>query len=179
MPSEEVYSLESIRKLRNKVRRQADRARQELTRLDAGGMESLFAIKFDNLGYQPVQESCLDFIEQLNQTFTVMVSLAAAEKLLECFPHCGGLRLNLGTASGRDIEGICPDVVEAEVFAAKGPRRNSKLKKDIDRLRGSNAAHQYVFFFCPSHQAGQQYKLEQLFPDSRAEIWALGRDEIM
>ena len=179
MPSVEVYSPECIRELRNKVRRQAERARVELNKLDTGGMESLFAIKFGNLGYQPVQEGCLDFIEQLNQTFTVMVSLAAAENLLEWFPHCGGLRLNLGTASGRDIEGIYPDVVEAEVFAAKHPRRNSKLKKDIDRLRGSNAVHQYVFFFCPSHQAGQRYELEQHFPDSKAEIWALGQSAVM
>ena len=179
MPSVEVYSPECIRELRDKVRRQAERTRVELNKLNTGGMESLFAIKFGNLGFQPVQEGCLDYIEQLNQTFTVMVSLAAAEHLLEWFPHCGGLRLNLGTANGRDIEGIRPDVVEAEVFAAKHPRRNSKLKKDIDRLRGSNAVHQYVFFFCPSHQAGQWYELEQQFPDSKAEIWALGQSEVM
>ena len=60
MPRVEVYSPECIRKLRNKVRRQAERAREELNRLDTGGMESLFAIRFGNLGYQPVQESCLD-----------------------------------------------------------------------------------------------------------------------
>lgn len=87
--------------------------------------------------------------------------------------------MNLGTASGRDIESICSDVVEAEVFAAKHPRKNSKLKKDIDRLRRSNAAHQFVFFYCPSHEAGQRTELEELYQDSRAEIWALSKGDIM
>ena len=72
-PSVEVYSPECIGELRNKVRRQAERSRVELNQLDTGGMETLFAFKFGNLGYPPVQEGCLDFIEQLNQIFTVMV----------------------------------------------------------------------------------------------------------
>ena len=41
MPSVEVYSPECIREFRDKVRRQAERARVELNKLDTGGMESL------------------------------------------------------------------------------------------------------------------------------------------
>ena len=65
MPSVEVHSLECIRELQNNVRRQAERVREELNRLDTDGMKSLYAIKFSNLGYQPVQEDRLGIIAQL------------------------------------------------------------------------------------------------------------------
>ena len=179
MPEINIRNRDDIRRLQEKVRKQAKRTRDELKNLNPEGMEALYAIKFCDLGYHPSEDRRLDFIEQINQTFTFMVSLAAAAKLIDWFPCCDGLRLNLGATSGRDIESISPNVVEAEVFSAKHPRNANKLKKDIDRLSTSSAANQYVFFFAPSHQAGQQPELEQRYPDTKAQIWALGREEIM
>lgn len=179
MPRITVHNREDIRRLQEEVRKQAKRTRNELGKLNPEGMEALYAIKFGDLGYHPSCDERWDFIEQLNQSFTIMVSLAAAEKLLDWFPCCDELRLNLGPTSGRDIESVPPNVVEAEVFAAKHPRNANKLSRDIRKLRTSNAANQYVFFFAPSHQAGQQPELEQRYPNTKAQIWALGREEIM
>ncbi len=176
MPSIEVHSLNDLCNLRKKVRKQAQCTREELNKLNPDGMEAFYRIKFDDCGYHPLEDRRLDFIEQLNQTFTIIASLAAAEKLMKWFPNCGGLRLNLGASSGRDIESICPDVVEAEVFAVKNPKNNGKLKKDIERLTKSSAAKRYVFFFSPSCEAGPQPDLQV---DSKVEIWALGREELM
>ena len=95
MPEEIVRNRGDILRLRKKVRQQAERARNELGKLNPEGIEALFHIKFGNLGYHPSENRRLDFIEQLNQTFTFLVSLAAAEKLIDWFPCCDGLRLNL------------------------------------------------------------------------------------
>ena len=173
----EVHSLCQLQSLQEQVRDAARLARDKLNTLSADPLEALHALKFDKCGYHPLKRHPLNLIEQLNQTFTVMASLAAARHLLGWFPHCGGLRLNLGTDSGRDIESIFPQVVEGEVFTAVHPTNNRKLKGDIKRLAESLAANRYVFFYAPSYNPGRQYGLEQL--DSKVRVWALGRQEIV
>ena len=178
----EVHSLCQLQSLQEQVRDAARRAREKLNTLSTDPLEALYTLKFEECGYHPVkadQLNLIELIEQLNQTFTVMASLAAARHLIEWFPQSGGLRLNLGTKSGRDIESIRPNEVEAEVFAAVCPKNNGKLKKDIDRLAESPAVNRYVFFYAPSytHSPGRQCSLEQ--PDSTVQVWALDRQEIM
>ncbi len=175
----EVHSLCQLQSLQEQVRDAARRAREKLNTLGTDPLEALYTLKFEECGYHPVKGYELNLIEQLNQTFTVMASLAAARHLIEWFPQSGGLRLNLGTKSGRDIESICPNEVEAEVFAAVRPNNNGKLKKDIDKLAGPPAANRFVFFYAPSysHSLGRQCSLEQ--PDSTVQVWALDRQEIM
>ena len=180
MPVREVHNFDDIQNLRDVVRQRAQLARDELGNLNPVGMEASYRIKFSDCGYHPLENRRLDFIEQLNQTFTYMASFAAARKLMQWFPNCPGLRLNLGTRGGWDIESIGSCLVHAEVFTAKDPRNNNKLAKDIKRLQSrSNADHRYVFFFVPSYDAGRQHDLERTLTDGNIEIWALGRTEIM
>ena len=147
-----------------------------MTTVSADPLEALHALKFEKCGYHPIEGHQLNLIEQLNQTFTVMASLAAARYLLEWFPQSGGLRLNLGAKAGRDIESIQGNEVEAEVFAAVHPNNNEKLKKDIKRLAGSVASNRFVFFYAPSHSPGRRLDLEKL--DSGVRVWALSRREV-
>jgi hypothetical protein len=51
-----------------------------------------------------------------NQTFTILVSLRAVERLIEMHPEANGFRLALATSNGRDIESVEPDLVAGEVF---------------------------------------------------------------
>ena len=102
----------------------------------------------------------LNVVEQLNQTFTILVSLRAAERLIELHPDAGGFRLALATSSGRDIESVVPDLVAAEVFSATRPSSNQKLKKDIARLTADPARYRYVFFAAPGFVSGRQEALE-------------------
>ena len=85
--------------------------------------------------------------------------------------------MNLGTARGRDIASICPNVVEAEVFAAVNPQNNGKVDIDIERMDKSRAANQYVFFYAPLECPGRRCDREQ--PNSKVQVWALSREEIM
>lgn len=63
----------------------------------------------------------------------------AAALLFKRHPDCGGLRLNLMTHKGFDIESIAPDLVKAEVFATLTPWNNIKLANDFERLRDVRA----------------------------------------
>ncbi len=174
----EVHTLCDIQCLQEKVREAAGCAREKLSNLSADPMEALHTLKFEQFGYQPnpEKEGRLNLIEQLNQTFTIMASLAASRMLLECFPESCGLKLNLGTASGRDIASICPNVVEAEVFTAVTPSNNGKRTEDIKEMDKSSAAKRYVFFYSPSCSPGLQ---GNPVPGSKVRVWALSREEIM
>lgn len=73
----------------------------------------------------------LNLIEQLNQTWTYLVTLGAALYFLFVrHSDVGGFSLNLGTAAGTDIESVAPNQVVAEAFAVVHPSNNRKLAKD-------------------------------------------------
>ena len=190
MPKFAVHNLRDIEELRARVWNAAQLTREELNTLNADPLEALRKLKFEEWGHHPLHEPKehrplhgskkhrrLNFIEQLNQTFTILVSLAAAERLMEWFPQAGGLRLNLGATRGRDVEGIIPNEVEAEVFAAVRPNNNGKVTKDIKRLEMSPASNRYVFFYAPGCSYGRKRFLEQ--PGSEVHVYALGQDKIM
>ena len=173
----EVHCLAQIELLQKQVRDQALLSREKLYTLSPDPLDALHTLKFEKFGYHPLDGHPLNFVEQLNQTFTILASLSAAKLLIGWFPKCGGLRLNPGAKSGRDIESIFPKAVEAEVFAAVHPKNNRKLKADMERLAKSNAANRYVFFYAPSFKHGRRKDLEQ--SDSEIRVWALDRQEIM
>ena len=123
-------------------------------------MALLKSLRFELVGHDPLTGEPLNVVEQLNQTFTILVSLRAVERLIELHPEAGGFQLALGTSSGRDIESVIPDLVAAEVFSATRPSSNQKLKKDVERLRSDPAKHRYVFFAAPGYTTGRQNQLE-------------------
>jgi hypothetical protein len=123
-------------------------------------MALLKALRFELVGHDPLTGEPLNVIEQLNQTFTILVTLRAIERLIELHPDADGFRLALGTSSGRDIESVAPEMVAAEVFSATHPGSNQKLKKDLARLSADKARHRYVFFAAPRYEAGRQKQLE-------------------
>ena len=175
----EVHNDRELQHLQEQVRRAAHLTRTRLETLNLDSMGALYTLKFEECGYHPVSGHQLNLIEQLNQTFTVMASLAAARFLFEWFPEpeLGGLRFHLATQPGRDIESINPNVVEAEVFTAVRPNNNRKLRTEIRSLSQSPAVNRYVFFYAPKYDSGRQYNLER--PEAEVQVWALGRQDIM
>jgi hypothetical protein len=125
-------------------------------------MSLLRAMRFETVGHDPLTGEPLNVVEQLNQTFTILVTLRAIEQLFELHPDSGGFRLALGTSSGRDIESVKEHLVAAEVFSATRPTSNQKLKKDQMRLATDPALYRYVFFSCPGYSAGRQPALEKI-----------------
>ena len=133
-------------------------------------MAVLKKLRFDTVGHDPLTGSPLNVVEQLNQTFTILVSLRAVEKLIELHPEAGGFRLALGTSSGCDIESVTPGLVAAEVFSATHPNSNQKLRKEIARLADDPAQYRYVFFASPTYKVGRHEQLEK--PGTGVQVYA-------
>ena len=90
------------------------------------------------------------------------------EILFTEYPKLAPFRLNLGTASGSDIESECGELA-AEVFAAMAPTNNQNLKKDINKVLETNAKLKFVFFICPNFELGRRPQFER----DDVIIWAL------
>lgn len=107
--------------------------------------ELFFKLRFEESGCDPLNSMrSLNFTEQLNQSFTYLVTLTALEKLFK--KHTCDFQVNLGTSPGFDIHSQ-DNTVFAEVFAVVSYRSNGKLKNDIKRLSEEKAEHKYVFFY--------------------------------
>ena len=137
---------------------------------EADALHALRRLKFDELGHNPLGPDRWNLIEQLNQTFTYLVSLAGARWLLAKHPDAGPICLNLGTSAGYDLESMPPGRIAAEAFAATSPNSNQKLKKDLDRLKLiPTVPHRYIFLSCPKFGDGRQEVLERV---AGIEVWS-------
>jgi hypothetical protein len=155
-----ITSIADAEALHAQVLSGAERTAAWLRAFAGTPLELLTALRFKTVGHDPLTGEALNVVEQLNQTFTILVSLRAVERLIEMHPEANGFRFALATSSGRDIESVIPDLVAGEVFAATHPGSNQKLKKDIARLAADPARHRYVFFAAPNYSAGRQRQLE-------------------
>jgi hypothetical protein len=155
-----IHSIDQAETMHARLLEGAAATAKFLREFSGEPMALLKALRFELVGHDPLTGEPLNVVEQLNQTFTILVTLRAIERLIELHPDAGGFKLALGTSSGRDIESVVPDFVAAEVFSATKPTSNRKLKKDIARLSTDPARYRYVFFASPGFLPGRQDKLE-------------------
>jgi hypothetical protein len=156
------------------------RALRSLLANEADSLQVLRLMKFTELGFHPGEDRSLNLIEQVNQTFTYLVSLEAARWVLEQHPQllAQGLRVNLGTQAGFDLESVEVGLLAGEVFAATHPRSNDKLRKDVARLAEHAPAvlHRYVFFSCPGYAPGRHPQLETV---PGIELWSFPVEHLL
>jgi hypothetical protein len=114
-------------------------------------LDLLRRMKFETAGIHPIQGHALNIVEQINQTWTYVVALAAARHLLELHPEAGGYLLAPGAhaAIDLDIMSEVPGLVGAETFAAVDPKNNKKLETDLRKLAARTEQHRYIFFMSP------------------------------
>lgn len=170
-----VQSVAEIEPLVDRVRAAAARTVQAITRLTAAEpdvLEVLRQMKFAMIAWHPLDDQPLNLIEQINQTWTYLVTLRALPFLFARHPEAGGFQLNLGTASGPDIVSLVPNVVAAEVFAAVHPMNNGKIMKDLRKLAQDcpSASARYVFFAAPGYKHERHTKLERI---PGIEVWGI------
>lgn len=170
-----VHTATDIDPLLDRLRAAATRTVQALAHLTASepdGIEVLRRIKFTEMAWHPIDDRPLNLVEQVNQTWTYLVTLKALLFLFERHPEAGGFRLNLGTEGGTDIVSVVPNLVAAEVFAAVHPANNRKLVKDRQKLvrECPDAQTRYVFFAAPGFRHERQIKLEA---GDGIEVWGI------
>ena len=177
-----VCNPSELEDLRKEVLEAARRTHEKLNGLrERSPLEFLHRLRFEKLGFHPVDGRELNLTEQLNQTFTVLATLAAAERLFAQFPNGGCLTMNLAEARGPEIKSVCEDLVEAEVFATVETGNNRRLREDIKKVAQSRPSNRFVFFYAPLLRPDRIHDLVQRYSNQYPEVkvQALERNEIM
>ena len=154
------------------VRQSAGRVRDWMAGQTGEPLAMLKHMKFDPVGFHPIEGHKLNIIEQINQTWTFAVAIAAARQLLLLHPDAGGFRLAPGANASQalDIMSEVQGLVGAETFAAVHPRNNGKMAADLAKLANRPERHRYVFFLSPAYPSNtRQPKLEQ----NGVHVWSV------
>jgi hypothetical protein len=135
-------------------------------------LDLLRKMKFEEVGYHPVEDRRLNVIEQINQTWTYAVALAATLKLLELHPDANGFYVAPGAhmAIPLDIMSRREHFVGAETFAAVDPRNNRKLARDLAKMAHRPEQHRYVFFCSPKFPGFQRHPS---FETNSVQVWSI------
>lgn len=154
------------------VRMSAERAQAWIAAQSGDPLDLLRRMKFDQIGFHPLEDRPLNLIEQINQTWTFAVAIAAARQLLELHPDVGGMRLAPGAHASLDLDVMSETAgqVGAETFAAVSPRNNGKLKADLDKLARRRERHRYVFFMSPLFPGNER---RPQFERDGVEVWSV------
>lgn len=156
-----IESIKQVEELKLKMYKSANDTVEQLRTLieTHSALELLFKMKFEKIGYEPIEGTTLNIIEQINQTFSDLVAINALEDLLTRYPEKRFIT-HLGVEAGFDIEAEDGTVV-AECFAVTIASSNGKLKKDSEKLI-NKAPHQkkYIYFYS---QNDTNIKLENVY----------------
>jgi hypothetical protein len=135
-------------------------------------LDLLRKIKFEEVGYHPVEDRRLNVIEQINQTWTYAVALAATLELLKRHPDANGFCVAPGArmAIPLDIMSRREGFVGAETFAAVDPRNNGKLARDLAKMAHRPEQHRYVFFCSPKFPGLQR---RPTLEANSVQVWSI------
>lgn len=154
------------------VRDSAARARDWIAGQTGDPLDLLRRMKFDPIGFHPLEDRPLNLIEQINQTWTFAVAIAAARQLLSLHPDVSGFRLAPGAHASLELDIMSQEAgyVGAETFAAVNPRNNGKLAADLAKLAGRMERHRYVFFMSPLFPGNER---RPQFERHGIEVWSV------
>lgn len=167
-----VNSIEDTNRLLAYVEDAATRAHEWLRTHSKGSLDLFRRLKFDSVGFHPATGTPLNLIEQTNQTWSLVVAIAAARQLLTLHPLVGGFHLAPGAHASLPFDIVSNDgSVVAETFAAVTPANNGKLRKDLEKLlTRPDIPHRYVFFMAPKYPGTR--RCEKLERDG-VQVWCV------
>lgn len=172
----DVQTQNDIEIAKATVNRHVGKAVQNLRNLFDCPLKMMSEIRFRPIGVHPLEDRPLNFVEQVNQTFTYFVALEAAALLLKWHPEAEGFRLAPGAHAPKDsldVESLRPGIVGAETFAAVSLTSNGKFKRDMAKLMMREETHRYSFFNIPAlNQTERRPDLEEI----GVHVWSIGLD---
>mgnify|MGYP000873798504 CR=1 FL=1 len=131
----EVRSLTEVEAFEAVVRDAAGRTAARLRNLPEDGLALLRHLKFELAGHHPLEPRPLNLIEQVNQTWTCLVSLKAARMLLERHPEFVG---RLPVVDRQNPHQLVGYLGRATILAARLRR------VEEEEVRESGWLHSYV-----------------------------------
>jgi hypothetical protein len=135
-------------------------------------LDMLERMKFEPVGFHPIEGYPLNIVEQINQTWTYAVAIAAAKQLLQFHPDAKGFHLAPGAHAARalDIMSVAENMVGAETCAVVHPRNNGKIEGDVAKLEARNETYRYVFFMCPKFPRNERHSD---FERNGVQVWSI------
>jgi hypothetical protein len=167
-----VRTVADTDRLMEQVRASAIRVHTWASAQSGDPLDMLRRMKFEPIGVHPIEDRRINLVEQINQTWTFAVAIAAARQLLLLHPEAGGFHLAPGAHASLalDIMSEKAGLVGAETFAAVTPRNNGKLATDLAKLAARPEVHRYVFFMCPLFPGNN--RLPQ-FEGHGVQVWSV------
>jgi hypothetical protein len=167
-----IRTIEEAEGAMHQIRSAAGKVRDWIAAQNGDPLDMLRRMKFEAVGFHPVEHRPLNLVEQLNQTWTYAAAISAARQLLRLHPDVGGFHLAPGAhaALALDIMSVSEAVVGAETFAAVTPRNNGKLEADLTKLAARVETHRYVFFMSPAFPGNK--RLPQFERDG-IQVWSV------
>lgn len=135
-------------------------------------LDMLECMKFEPVGFHPIEGYALNLVEQINQTWTYAVAIAATKQLLQFHPDAKGFYLAPGAHAARalDIMSVAENMVGAETCAVVHPRNNGKIEGDVAKLERRTEAYRYVFFMCPKFPRNERHAK---FERNGVQVWSI------
>jgi len=167
-----VRTVADADRLTEKLRAAAIRVRKWIAEQSGDPLDMLRRMKFEPIGFHPIEDRPLNLVEQINQTWTFAVALAATRQLLLLHPDAGGFHLAPGAHASLalDIMSEVEGLVGAETFAAVTPRNNGKLAADLAKLATRSEKHRYVFFMSPRFRGNKRLTK---FERHGVQVWSV------
>lgn len=167
-----VRDVAEADELAGQVRASAAKLQAWIASFDGDGIGLLRALKFDQVGFHPLDGRALNAIEQVNQIWTYRAALSAVRMLLGLHPDAGGFKIAPGAHAAQplDVMSQVDGLVGAETFAAVDPKNNRKLAKDLLKLASRTEAHRYVFFASPLFPGTAR---RPLLERSGVQVWSV------
>ena len=164
-----VNTHTQVTKLRQTIVENAETAFSELKNYaqNTDALQFFASIKFIPLGKDPITGDALNLIEQINQTYSDLVVLAATHDLIDRYPEKTFI-LQLGAASGFDVQSTDGEVA-AECFAVTSVSSNDKMNKDCKKLMKSEAEQKYIFFYTYQDSERKLQNRYKKYPDIHFE----------
>ena len=157
------------------VRLAARKTRDWITGHRGDPLDLLRDLKFEQVGFHPVEGRPLNVIEQINQTWTYTVALLAVRKLFELHPEVNHYRVAPGAHMSLDLDIMSaePGLIGAETFAAVDPANNRKLANDLAKMADRPERYRYIFFASPKFRGtNRHHKLER----GGTQVWSIDLD---
>lgn len=167
-----VCSVSDADALMERVRRSAANVHDWVASQTGDPLDMLERMKFEPVGFHPIEGYALNLVEQINQTWTFAVAIAAARQLLSLHPEAGGFHLAPGAHAARalDVMSVAENLVGAETCAVVDPRNNGKLDKDLAKLAARPETHRYAFFMCPKFPGNER---RAQFERDGVQVWSV------
>lgn len=171
----EISSLGDIERVEARIRSNAVELIRAIKDSSISDMALFEKLRFQEFGRHPISNEPLNAVEQLNETWTLLVALSATRLLLSWHPDAGGFRLAPGAhmAQPLDVMSVQPGLVGAETFAAVRESNNKKLSRDIAKMQIRTEQHRYVMFASSDAPDQKTRRLLEKEKDTGVQVWRL------